>query len=142
VWDSTPAAGTPYAHASGYLDLIRHLLEPGRVEPTRADAERVFGGPPSLRVACTGLVEQDGTLVADGLRAMLREHAATLERRTSPPAPVCAPAVHVAAAAQRLGLAVDLDDDSRRYDVPVSLPDGRFARLPCDLLGTELWARR
>lgn len=141
-WDSTPGAGTPYAHASGYLDLIRHLLEPGRARPTRADAERVFGGRPSLRIACIGLVEHDAATLTEGLGAMLREHAATLERRTSPPPPVSEPAVHVAVAARRIGLAAELDDASRRYDVPVRLPDGRFARLPCDLLGTKLWSRR
>jgi hypothetical protein len=53
---------------------------------------------------------------------------------------VCEAAVHVAAAAQRLGLAVVLDDGATRYDVPVLLPDGGVARLPCDLLAVAIWA--
>jgi hypothetical protein len=141
-WDERLALEAPYAHAHGYLDLVRHLL--AGAEVSRAEAGTVLGPLRDGRVACVGLAERSPELVERGLRGMLGEHAGTLERQSSPPPPICAPAVHLAAAAQRLGVSVELDEDARVYDVPIAVAaDGRkVGRLRADLLGTELWRRR
>jgi hypothetical protein len=141
AWDETAGLERPYAHSAGYLDLIRHLLEPRPSGPTRGDAEQVAGPLASLRVACAGLVDRDTRLVGRGLGGILREHADALERRTSPDAPVCAPAIHVAVAAERLGIDFEVDGAVREYEVPIVVPElGHEAgRLACDLLGAALW---
>jgi hypothetical protein len=76
---------------------------------------------------------------------MLDEHARSLERRSSPPSPLCEWAVYLAVAAQRLGLTTTVDERYAHHLVPIeihNLPDylGRVGRLPCDLLGRDLWA--
>ena len=125
-----------YGHAEGYLDLICDLVSGGdRSRPSRAAVEQVIGPLSSTRVAAIALAERDDALLREGLEAMLVEHAKTLERKTSPPPPVCAPAVHVAAAARRLGIPVKVDEQFASWPVPVE-----GARLPCDLLGRALWS--
>jgi hypothetical protein len=137
-----PYAEGRYGHADGYLDLIGALL--GGEPLLRADAELVTGPLASTRVACVALVERDPELLTTGLDGMLAEHADGLERRSSPPPSLCTAAVDVAVAARRLGLRVDVDERYARYLVPVeirNLPglEGRFGRLPCDLLARPLW---
>lgn len=134
-----------YTHAVGYLDLLCDLLGPASRHPTREEAERVGALLPDIPVACIGLVERDRDLFERGLNGVLGEHAQTLERRTSPPPPVCEPAVHLAVAARRLGVGFTAEGRYRSYPVPIVVRDatggkGRLGRLPCDLLGMELWA--
>jgi hypothetical protein len=125
----------PYEHANGYLDLIRHLL--AGVHVARSDAEAVLGP----RVACVGLAERTPELIARGVRGMLQQYAAALERKTSPDLPICFPAVHVAVAAQRLGLEFELESEYRVHAAPVVLSErgGNVGRIPIDLLGAALW---
>lgn len=144
-----PPSLARYAHASGYLDLLCDLLDLATHRPMEDEAEHVGGLLPSIRVACIALVERDRVVFEHGLNGMLAEHAQTLERRTSPPPPVCESAVHLAVAAHRLGLAFTANERYRCYPVPIVVRDepggsgrGRLGRLPCDLLGTELWASR
>ena len=68
------------------------------------------GGPPSSRVAAIGLVDRDPSAVRKGLDGVLAEHAGQLEGKGSPPAAVSEPAVHLAVAATRLGVPVDVDE--------------------------------
>jgi hypothetical protein len=125
-----------YGHAAGYLDLICDLIGGGdQSSPSRAAVEQVMGPLSGTRVAAIALAERDHAMLREGLEAMLAEHAKTLERKTSPPAPVCAPAVHLAAAARRLGVPVSVDERFAAWPVPVE-----GARLPCDLLGRALWS--
>jgi hypothetical protein len=125
-----------YGHAEGYLDLICDLIGGGdRASPSRAAVEQVMGPLSSTRVAAIALAERDHALLREGLESMLAEHAKTLERKTSPPPPVCAPAVHLAAAARRLGVPVSVDERFAAWPVAVE-----GARLPCDLLGRALWS--
>lgn len=125
-----------YGHADGYLDLICDLIGSGdRSSPSRAAVEQVMGPLSSTRVAAIALAERDHALLREGLESMLAEHAKTVERKTSPPPPVCAPAVHLAAAARRLGVPVIVDERFAAWPVPVE-----GARLPCDLLGRALWS--
>jgi hypothetical protein len=135
-----------YAHLSGCLDLVCDLLGADTAPPTRLDIEAVTGPLPSTRPACVGLVERDPPLLTRGLEGMLDEHARNLERRSSPPAPLCEWAVYLAVAAHRLGLPTTVDERYAHHLVPVeirNLPDylGRVGLLPCDLLGRDLWAR-
>ena len=124
-----------YAHTSGYLDLICDLIGGGdRSNPARSEVEKVSGGLSSTRVAAIALFDRDAALLREGLDEMLAEHAKNLERKSSPPPPICEPAVHLAAAARRLGISVMTNDQFAAWPVPV---DG--ARLPCDLLGRALW---
>ena len=131
-----------YAHAGGYLDVVCDLL--GGAVPGRDEAERVLGPLSSTPVACVGLVEADADLLAEGLDGMLAEHARTLERRASPPPPVCEPAVHLAVTARRLGIDVRIDDRFTSHLVPIEVLDPpsrerKVGRVPCDLLGRALW---
>jgi hypothetical protein len=134
-----------YAHADGYLDLLAALLE-GTVNLSRAEAEQVFSPLRSTRVACVGLVEHDPALLREGLEGMLGEHAKTLERKSSPPPPLSFPSIHLAACARRLGMPVAVDERYSAHPVPVqirNLPghEGRVGRVPCDLLGRQVWDR-
>jgi hypothetical protein len=88
-------------------------------------------------VAAIALVERDAALFREGLESMLTEHARTLERRSSPPPPICATAVHLAAAASRLGVPVEVEERFAAWPVPVER-----ARIPCDLLGRPIRSRR
>jgi hypothetical protein len=127
-----------YAHAAGYLDLLCDLVGGGdRARPSRAAAEQVSGPLSSVRVAAIALVERDAALFREGLESMLTEHARTLERRSSPPPPICATAVHLAAAASRLGVPVEVEERFAAWPVPVER-----ARIPCDLLGRPIRSRR
>jgi hypothetical protein len=139
AWDERLLLDHPYSHAHGYLDLIRHLLD--NVPVARTDVEAVTGPLSDVRVACTGLVERSPTLLARGLRGMLEQHAAALERKTAPDPPICFPAAHVAAAAQRTGVQFELESDYESHDVPVVLAEraGKVGRMPLDLLATALW---
>jgi hypothetical protein len=83
-------------------------------------------------------------MVKRGIESILEEHAQQLERRTSPPPPLCEPAIHLAAAAQRWQIRYDTDQRYTSYPVPVIIrdpanPKGRLGRLPCDLMGSELF---
>jgi hypothetical protein len=133
----------PYGHATGYLDLIADLLGPaGRL---RAPTETVFG-PLGVRTACAGLQTRDGAMVKRGIESILEEHAQQLERRTSPPPPLCEAAIHLAVAAQRWQIRYDIDQHYTSYPVPIIIrdpanPKGRLGRLPCDLMGVELFNR-
>ena len=140
-WDARLRLGDPYVHASGYLDVIRHLIASDRAPPSRGRAEEVAGPLRNLRVACIGLVERDVTLLEGALQGLLEEHADLLERKTSVDPPVCVLAVHVAAAADRLGIGVAVKAEAREYDVPIVLRErgGAIGRLRCDMLGTALW---
>ena len=85
-------------------------------------------------IAAIALFGRDGGLLREGLEGMLTEHAKTLERKTSPPPPICEPAVHIAAAARRLGMPLTVDERFAAWPVPTE-----GARLPCDLLGRAIW---
>ena len=125
-----------YAHAAGYLDLICDVVGgDDRSRPSRADVEQVIGPLSSVRVAAIALAERDAALFREGLKSVLTEHARTLERKSSPPPPICEPAVHLAAAARRLGVAVQVEARFALWPVPVE-----GARVPCDLLGRAVWS--
>lgn len=135
-----------YAHLYGCLDLVCDLLSADTTPSNRSDIGEVTGPLSSTRLACIGLVERDPALLTQGLEGMLDEHARSLERRSSPPSPLCEWAVYLAVAAQRLGLTTTVDERYAHHLVPIeihNLPDylGRVGRLPCDLLGRDLWAR-
>jgi hypothetical protein len=139
AWDERRPLDDPYRHTYGYLDLIRHLLDGLHV--SRNDAETVLGLLSDIRVACVGLADGTPELVARGVRGMLQQHAAALERKTSPDLPICFPAAHVAVAAEQLGLEIELGDEYRSWSAPVVLSEraGKVGRMPVDLLGTPLW---
>lgn len=125
-----------YAHTVGYLDLVCDLVAGGdRSRPPRTEVEQVIGLLPSTRVAAIALVDRDPALFRTGLEEMLSQHATSLERKTAPPPPICEPAVHLAAAARRLGVPVQVDERFAAWPVPVE-----GARLPCDLLGRAIWS--
>lgn len=138
-----PAPPGRYTHAEGYLDLLCDLLGPATRRPTREEAEWVGALLPDIPVACIGLVEGDRDLFERGLNGVLGEHAQRLERRDSPATPVCEPAVQLAVAARRLGVGFTADERYQSYPVPIVVRDagdkGKLGRLPCDLLGRELW---
>jgi hypothetical protein len=124
-----------YGHAHGYLDHICDLIGGGdRSRPSRDAVEQVMGPLSSARVAAIALADRDPNLLREALESMLSEHAKALERKSSPPAPVCAPAVHFALAARRLGMPVAVDERFAAWPVPIE-----GARVPCDLLGRALW---
>jgi hypothetical protein len=129
-----------YAHASGYLDFIADLLGPTGL---RAPADQVSAVPRHLYAACIGFERRDAGLVEQALRTTLDTHARELERKTSPPAPLCLPAMQLAEAARRVGMEVPVDPRWSAHAVPIRLrpepgsPD-RMARLPIDLLGRVL----
>jgi hypothetical protein len=80
----------------------------------------------------------------DAMNEALAEHTRQLERRTSPPAPLYAPAIHMAAAAQRMSIPFQADARYAAYPVPIIIRDppgspGVTGRLPCDLMGTQLF---
>jgi hypothetical protein len=134
-----------YAHANGYLDLLCDLIAPDDGHPSAAETAQVGGPLASTRVACQGLVERDPAMLATGLDGMLAEHARSLERRTSPPPPLCEPAIHIAVAARRLGVPVQVDERYADRLVPIevgNLPEHQDAmgRVACDLLGSVLWS--
>lgn len=140
-----PVVGHPYGHAAGYLDLLADLLHPGGTANLRAPVETVWAGFPTVRSACVALVRRDSTLLERALNDSLAEHARTLERRTSPPPPLHAPALHIAAAARRLGISFETDARYAAYPVPIIISDppgspGVMGRLPCDLMGSALFA--
>lgn len=125
-----------YAHAAGYLDVICDLVgSDDRSRPSHAAVEQVIGPLSSTRVAAIALADRDAALFNDGLESMLTEHAKTLERASSPPPPICAPAVHLAAAARRLAVPIAVDERFAAWPVRVE-----GARVPCDLLGRALWS--
>jgi hypothetical protein len=127
---------SPYANADGYLDLICDLIGGGgRSQPPRAEVEQVMGPLSSTRVAAIALAVRETARLREGLESMLTEHAKMLERKSSPPPPICAPAVHLAAAARRLAVPVTVDERFSKWPVPLE-----GARLPCDLLGRGLWS--
>jgi hypothetical protein len=129
-----------YAHASGYLDFIVDLLGP---TSPRAPADQVSAVPRHLYAACIGFERRDAGLVEQGMHTTLDTHAQELERNTSPPAPLCLPAMQLAEAARRLGMEVPVDPRWSAHAVPIRLrpepgsPD-RMVRLPIDLLGRVL----
>jgi hypothetical protein len=139
-----PVVGHPYGHAAGYLDLLADLLQPAGAGALRAPAETVWAGFPTVRTACVALVRRDSAMLERALNDALAEHARTLERRTSPP-PLHAPAIGIDAAARRLGIPFETDARYAAYPVPIIIRDppgspGRMGRLPCDLMGTVLFA--
>ena len=132
-----------YGHADGYVDFLADLLSASERQRIRADVETV-NGPQGARTACVGLQRRDSTTFEQGLNDMLGEHVRTLERRTSPPPPLCAPAIYLAAAARRLGLPFQTDPAYAKHDVPFIIREppgsrGEIGRLPCDLMGTALF---
>jgi hypothetical protein len=131
-----------YGHAHGYLDLICELLPGGR-RPDREQALNAGGGPSSMRICLVALVEQNPEMLTRGLNGILAEHAKTLERKTSPPHPLSPPAIHVAIAARRTGIPVEIDERWSRHRVPIDVrgPAGerQRGRVPADLLGRALW---
>lgn len=140
-----PVVDHPYGHAAGYLDLLAELLQPAGAAALRAPAETVWAGFPTVRSACVALVRRDSALLERALNEALAEHARMLERRTSPPPPLDAPAINIAAAARRLGVPFEIDARYAAYPVPIIIRDppgshGRMGRLPCDLMGTPLFA--
>jgi hypothetical protein len=128
-------AASVYGHASGYLDLIVDLISGGRrSQPSRNAVDAVMGPYASVRVAAIALFQRDAPGLRSGLEGILDEHVRQLERKSSPPPPICAAAVQLAGAANRLGMAVEVD--ARFEAVPVPVDSGR---LPCDVLGRALW---
>jgi hypothetical protein len=132
----------PYGHVAGYLDFIADLW--GSKGP-RAPAERVSSLPRYLHAACIGLERRDAALIAKAIDTCLEEHARALERKTSPPAPLCLPAIQLVAAAGRLGMTVRVDPKWSAHPVPISLREGPgsvagVGRLPTDLMGRALFA--
>lgn len=135
--------GHPYGHAAGHLDLLADLLQPTGAAGLRAPVETVFGTP-IARTACLALVKRDGAMLGRALNDALEEHVRQLERQSSPPPPLHGPAIEFAAAARRLGIPVQTDARYAAYPVPITIrdppgPPGRMGRLPCDLMGTQLF---
>ena len=130
----------PYAYAAGYLDFIADLLGP---RARRAPAERVSTVPRHFYAACVGLERRDPRLVAQAVETTLELHAAELERKSSPPAPLCLHAMQLVAATDRIGLPIEVDARWAAHPVPIRLgpepgsPE-RLGRLPTDLLGRAL----
>jgi hypothetical protein len=139
AWLSTQEDRVPsvYGHASGYLDLICDVLSGERSRLARPAIDQVMGPYSSTRVAAIALVVRDPAGLRQGLEGMLEEHAKQLERKSSPPSPICAAALQIAAAADRLGMEVVVDDRYGTWPVPVE-----GGRVPCDLLGRAIWADR
>lgn len=138
-------AGHPYGHASGYLDFLADLLEPGG--RLRAPVDTVIGPMPTIRTACVALGNRDAGMLRRALDEALADHARTLERRTSPPPPLCRTAIEFAAAARRLGIPVETDPRYAAHPVPIVIHDppgsrGRIGRLPCDLMGSAIFTER
>jgi hypothetical protein len=130
-----------YEHAAGYLDYIADLLGPSK---PRAPAERVSTLPRNVHAACVGLESRDTALVEQALNTTLEEHARSLERATSPPAPLSLPAIQIAAAARRLGMTVATEPKFAMHPVPIEVrnapgPRGPIGRVATDLLGRDLF---
>ncbi|MCI0344732.1 MAG: hypothetical protein L0221_04700, partial [Chloroflexi bacterium] len=130
-----------YEHAAGYLDYLADLLGPSR---PRAPAERVSTLPRNLHAACVGLESRDSRLVEQALSTILEEQARSLERAASPPAPLCLPAIQIAAAARRLGMTLVTEPKFATHLVPIEVrntPGRRVAigRVTTDLLGRALF---
>lgn len=138
AWLSTQDGRVPsvYGHAWGYLDLICDVVSGERTRLVRPAIDQVSGPYSSVRVAAIALVGRDDAGLRRRLDGMLEEHAKLLERKSSPPPPICAPAVHLAVAARRVGMDVAVDDRFAAWSVPFE-----GGRLPCDLLGRAIWAR-
>ena len=131
----------PYEHVQGCLDYIADMLGPAG---PRAPADHVSPVVRHLHAACVGLERGDTAIVQQALQATLEAHAAQLERRMSPPAPVSLEAIQIAASARRRGLAVAADEAFAAYPVPIVVRDapgdrGRVGRLPADLMGRPLF---
>jgi hypothetical protein len=130
----------PYGHVAGYLDFIADLLSS---EGPRAPADRVSSLPRHLHAACIGLERRDAALVEQAINTCLDDHVRELERKTSPPAPLCLPAIQLAAAAGRLGMVVRLDPKWSAHPVPITVREpgaaDRVGRLPTDLTGRPLF---
>jgi hypothetical protein len=142
-WMGTPAAGPRYSHAAGYIDVVCDLVAG---TPVGATAEQV-GGPGSTRVAALAVAARDEVLLGRGIDEMLSDHARTLERKMSPPAPVSDVAATIAAAARRLGMEVRDGERYAHHAVPIELRnvagfEGKVGRLECDLLGRALWGQK
>jgi hypothetical protein len=97
-----------------------------------------------LHAACIGLERGDADIVQQALDVALEQHAAALERRTSPPAPISLEALQVAAIARRRGLEVRAPQRFAAYPVPIVIRQGpgdrgRIGRLDTDLMGRPLF---
>lgn len=130
-----------YQHVQGFLDYVADLLGP---RGPRASADQVSTLPRHLHAASVGLQRGDSDLVQQALNAVLDEHAATLERRTSPPAPISLEALQIAAIARRRGLEVTADERYGAYPVPIVMREGpgdrgRIGRLEAHLMGRPLF---
>jgi hypothetical protein len=84
-------------------------------------------------------------LVEQALNTTLEEHARSLERAASPPAPLSLPAIQIAAAARRLGMTVATEPKFASHPVPIEVrdapgPRGPIGRVATDLLGRDLFA--
>jgi hypothetical protein len=131
-----------YGHVAGYLDYIADMLGP---KGPRAAADRVSSLPRYLHAACIGLERRDASLIEGAIDTCLEEHARELERKTSPPAPLCLPAIQLAAAADRARIPVTINAKWAVHPVPISLREGpgstvRVGRLPTDLMGRAVLA--
>jgi hypothetical protein len=130
----------PYGHVAGYLDFIADLLSS---KGPRAPADRVSSLPRHLHAACIGIERRDAALVEQAINTCLDAHARELERKTSPPAALCLPAIQLAAAAGRLGMGVRLDPKWSAHPVPIIMREpgaaDRVGRLPTDLIGRALF---
>jgi hypothetical protein len=135
---------TPFGVELGYLLFISVLLDRDGPQPTDEQA-RIVGAPYRIGPACYGLYLRDGAALSEHLNAALGEHCRQLERRSAPPPILCEPVIHVAVAAHRLGIPIEMEPRYFEHPAPIVLrepPDfnGEIGRLPCDLLGRALWA--
>jgi hypothetical protein len=131
----------PYGHVAGYLDFIADMLS---TNGPRAPADRVSSLPRYLHAACVGLERRDAALVTQAIDTCLEEYTRELERKTSPPAPLCLPAIQLAAAAVRLGMTVRIDKRWSAHPVPIQMREApgsadRVGRLPTDLMGRPVF---
>lgn len=131
-----------YGHVAGYLDFIADMLS---TKGPRAPADQVSSLPRHLHAACVGLERRDAALIETALDTCLEEHARQLERKSSPPAPLCLPAIQLAAAARRLGMTIRIDPRWSAHPVPIYLREGpgsgvHVGRLPTDLMGRAVFA--
>ena len=130
-----------YRHANGFLDYVADLLGP---RGPRVSADQVSTLPRHLHAACIGLERGSADIVQQTLDAALEQHAAALERRTSPPPPVSLEALQIAAIARMRGLEVGAPERFGAYPVPIVIRDGpgdrgRIGRLEADLMGRRLF---